>query len=183
MKIISTQIEDCFIVEPSVFKDDRGYFMESYNSKEFQNKTNLRVNFVQDNESMSSYGVIRGLHAQMGKHAQAKLVRVVKGRVLDVIVDARSSSPSFGKIVSKILDADNKKQLFVPKGCLHGFAVLENDTVFSYKCDAFYNKESEVGVNPLDLDLQIDWKVKTGTEIISKKDKEASSWAEFYKKF
>lgn len=181
MKVIGTQIEDCFIVEPSVFKDNRGYFMESYNSKEFQNKTNLRVNFVQDNESMSSYGVIRGLHAQIGAHAQAKLVRVVKGKVLDVVVDARSASPSFGKIVSKILDADNKKQLFVPKGCLHGFAVLENDTIFSYKCNAFYNKESEVGVNPLDSDLQINWKVRTGAEIISKKDKEASSWAEFYK--
>lgn len=168
------------ILQPSVFKDERGYFMESFNANDFQNKTGLSINFVQDNESMSSYGVIRGLHAQSGKHAQSKLVRVVQGKVLDVVVDARKNSKTFGNIVSVILDAEQKNQLFVPKGCLHGFSVLEDNSIFSYKCDSFYNKESEIGVNPLDADLNIDWKINKGSEIISAKDKEAVSWSDFF---
>jgi len=181
MKITSTEIENCFIIEPEVFADGRGYFMESYNAKEFQKQTGLEVNFVQDNESKSSYGVIRGLHAQTGKYAQAKLVRVVRGKVLDIVVDARLDSPTFGNIVTALLDADNKIQLYVPKGCLHGFSVLEDETIFTYKCDALYHKNSEIGVNPLDTTLAIDWKVKHGAELISEKDQKAPAWVEFLK--
>ena len=182
MNIIKTEIQDCFIVEPTVFNDPRGYFLESFNQGVFQNLTGLSPHFIQDNESKSSYGVIRGLHAQAGSFAQAKLVRVVIGKVLDVVLDIRPNSPSFGKMVSEILDGQNKKQLFVPKGCLHGFSVLEDNTIFSYKCDGYYNRDSEISVNPLDEDLNINWQIQPELAIISEKDRTASSWKQFVKR-
>lgn len=181
MKVIKTEIEDCFILEPSVFNDARGYFLESYNHQVFQKATQMAPQFVQDNESQSSFGVIRGLHAQGTPYVQAKLVRVVQGKVLDVVVDARFDSSSFGQVVSVILDEISKRQLFVPKGCLHGFSVLEDNTIFSYKCDAFYNKESEFSINPLDTDLNIDWQIDPNSQIISEKDRVAPSWRDFLK--
>lgn len=183
MNVRNTEILDCFILEPQIFKDDRGCFLESYNRMAFEEATKIETQFVQDNESQSSYGVIRGLHAQKAPYSQAKLVRVIKGSVLDVVVDARSESHSFGKIVSVVLNDQNKNQLFVPKGCLHGFSVLEEDTIFSYKCDAFYNKSSEIGVNPFDINLNIDWKINSGFEMISDKDRQAMSWNDFVKRF
>lgn len=182
MKINKTDILDCFILEPNVYLDERGYFLESYNQSTFEKATGISTQFIQDNESKSSYGVIRGLHAQATPYAQAKLVRVVKGKVLDVVVDIRRNSPTFGKVVSEIIDGNNKKQLYVPKGCLHGFSVLEDNTIFSYKCDAFYNKESEFGINPLDPELNIDWQIVEGQMVISEKDKNAQGWKEFINK-
>ncbi len=182
MKVTKTEINDCVILEPKVFNDPRGYFLESYNQSAFEKATGISTQFIQDNESKSSYGVIRGLHAQATPYAQAKLVRVIKGKVLDVVVDIRQDSPTFGKVVSAILDGNNKKQLYVPKGCLHGFSVLEDNTIFSYKCDAFYNKESEFGINPLDPELNIDWQIVEGQTVISEKDKTAQSWREFINK-
>lgn len=182
MKIRKTEISGCFIIQPNIYKDDRGHFLESFNHRAFFKAIGRRIDFVQDNESISAYGVIRGMHAQIGEHAQAKLVRVVKGRVLDVVIDVRSGSPTYGHTVTQLLDTNNKKQLFVPKGCLHGFSVLEDNTIFSYKCDAYYNKKSEINVNPLDPDLGIDWNIVSGLEIISEKDKNGLSWAEFLKK-
>ena len=174
-----TNIIDCFLIKPRVFEDDRGYFLESFHQKKFIEKTGIYTNFVQDNESMSNYGVIRGLHAQKGEDAQAKLIRVVQGKVLDVIVDARKDSPTFGQIYSSLISADNKHQIFVPKGCLHGFSVLQDKTIFAYKCDTFYKPESEIAVYPLDIDLSIDWGVIKGEEILSDKDKNSPTWRAF----
>lgn len=156
-----------------------GYFFKNYNQSTFAKLFNETPLFIQENESKLSYGVIRGLHAQAAPHAQAKLVRVIKGKVLDVVVDIRKDSPTFGNVVSELLDGNNKNQLYVPKGCLHGFSVLEDNTIFSYKCDAFYNKESEFGVNPLDSELNIDWKIEQGQAQISEKDFNALSWLKF----
>ena len=179
MKITKTNIKDAFIIEPQVFKDERGYFMESFNQKQFEAKTGLQPQFVQDNESMSNYGVIRGLHAQTGAFAQAKLIRVIQGKVLDVIVDARKTSSTYGEVFEIELSAKNKKQLFVPKGCLHGFSVLENQTLFSYKCDAYYHKASEIGVNPLDSTLDINWQISTEQILLSEKDRVLPSWEDY----
>ena len=136
MKLEKTNLEDCFILSPKVFEDERGTFSETFNAKNFLDQTGIAVTFVQDNQSTSKYGVVRGLHFQTGAHGQAKLVRVVKGSALDVVVDLRKGSPSFGKSFSIVLSGENKKQLFVPRGFAHGFSVLEDDTVFAYKCDA-----------------------------------------------
>ena len=180
MKLTQTAIKDCYLLQPQVFQDERGYFMETYNKKVFYQHTGLKVDFVQDNESMSNYGVIRGLHAQAGEQAQAKLIKVTQGKVLDVVVDARKESPTYGKVYTTQLSAENKHQLFVPRGCLHGFSVLKDQTIFTYKCDNFYHKESEIGVYPLDEELGIDWKIKPGREQLSEKDKQLPKW-EYYK--
>lgn len=171
MEVQQTQIKDCFLLKPKVFKDDRGFFMESFNQNVFHNLTGLDVQFVQDNISQSSYGVIRGLHAQRGEHAQAKLVSVIAGEVLDVVVDLRSGSSSYGKVVTAILNESNKNQLFVPRGCFHGFAVLSKEVTFFYKCDNFYNKEADYGISYNDKTLNIDWKIPVDQRVLSLKDK------------
>lgn len=170
MNIKETFIPGCYIFEPRVFEDERGYFFESFNEKIFQGITGLDLNFVQDNQSFSTYGVIRALHAQAGEHAQAKLVRVLQGEVLDVAVDARKDSPTYGKHFALELSAENKLQLLIPRGCLHGFVVLSDNAEFFYKCDNYYHKESERGVIYNDPDLSIDWKIPADKRIISKKD-------------
>ena len=170
MTIIPTSIEDCFIIEPMVFEDERGYFSETFNLKTFNKSTGLNINFVQDNESFSSKGVLRGLHYQIGEFAQAKLVRVVKGTVLDVAVDLREGSSTFGSYVSVELSETNKRQLFVPRGFAHGFIVLSDTAIFSYKCDNFYDKASERGLIYNDPNINIDWKLKDSEFIISEKD-------------
>jgi len=170
MEIEQTGLKDCVILKPRVFEDPRGYFFESFNLNTFEEKTGQSGRFVQDNQSFSSYGVIRGLHAQSGEFAQAKLVRVLKGEVLDVAVDIRPDSPTYGKHISVKLSAENKLQLYVPRGFLHGFSVLSETAEFFYKCDNFYNKSSEVGVMYNDQDLNIDWLIPAGKEAISDKD-------------
>jgi len=170
MNIEQTGLKDCVIIKPSLFEDTRGYFFESFNQNTFEEKTGQSGNFVQDNQSLSSYGVIRGLHAQMGTFGQAKLVRVLKGEVLDVAVDARIGSATYGKHFSIKLSAENKLQLYIPRGFLHGFAVLSEMAEFFYKCDNFYDKSSEQGVIYNDADLNIDWQIPLGKEIISDKD-------------
>lgn len=170
MEIEQTGLNDCVIIKPRIFEDDRGYFFESFNRNNFEEKTGMSGNFVQDNQSVSSYGVIRGLHAQSGDFAQAKLVRVLEGEVLDVAVDIRPSSPTYGQKFSVKLSADNKKQLYVPRGFLHGFSVLSETAIFFYKCDNFYNKQSEIGVMYNDLDLNIDWNIPEEKQIVSEKD-------------
>lgn len=169
MNVIKTDLEGVVIIEPTLFKDERGYFFESFSQKEFDEKVQP-INFVQDNESMSSYGVIRGLHFQKEPYAQSKLVRCVKGKVLDVAVDIRKNSPTFGRHVAVELSEDNHRQLFIPKGFAHGFSVLSETAIFQYKCDNFYNKESEGGIYPLDNDINVDWKIPFDDIIISNKD-------------
>lgn len=170
MEIQETGLKDCLIIKPRVFDDARGYFFESFNQQTFEEKTGLSGKFVQDNQSYSSYGVIRGLHAQSGEFAQAKLVRVIKGEVLDVAVDARPGSPTYGKHISVKLSAANKLQLYVPRGFLHGFSVLSETAEFFYKCDNYYNKASELGVIYNDPQLNIDWLVPAAAAAVSDKD-------------
>ena len=170
MKVTETHLKGCFIIEPQVFVDERGYFFESFHKEKFQQLTNIEVDFLQDNEAFSNRGVVRGLHFQKGQYAQAKLIRVVKGKVLDIAVDLRSGSKTFGKHFSIILSEENKKQLFVPRGFAHGYAVLEDNTVFSYKCDNFYDKASEQGLRYDDPTLGIDWKLPSNEFIVSEKD-------------
>ncbi len=172
MKIESTPLEGCFIVKPNVFKDKRGFFYETFNQKTFKQVTGLSVNFVQDNQSVSSYGVLRGLHFQKGEMAQAKLVRVAQGKVLDVAVDLRKNSPTYGKHFSIVLDDSNNYQLFVPRGFAHGFAVLSKKVIFCYKCDNYYNKASEGGIIYNDATLNIDWHLPQEDIIVSEKDKQ-----------
>lgn len=173
MNITATKLSGCFIIEPSVFEDERGYFFESFNEKKLSETLGYTPHFVQDNQSKSSYGVVRGLHQQLGSSAQAKLVRAIEGTVLDVVVDARKDSPTYGESIAVELSAENKKQLFVPRGFLHGFSVLSSSAVFFYKCDNFYDKSSEAGINPLDSNLNIDWKIAKENMLLSEKDKEA----------
>lgn len=169
MEYIKTEIEGVVIIEPRVFCDDRGYFFESFSQREFDE--NVRpVRFVQDNESKSSYGVVRGLHYQKGKHSQSKLVRVVKGAVLDVVVDLRKGSPTFGRHVAVELSEDNHRMLFVPRGFAHGFSVLSPEVVFQYKCDNYYCRESEGAVAWNDPALAIDWLIPQDKVILSSKD-------------
>ena len=170
MNFIPTKLEGCFILEPKIISDDRGYFMESFNEKTFENGVGQKVHFVQDNQSFSSKGVLRGLHYQTGEHAQAKLVRVLKGEVLDVAIDIRPNSPTFGQYESVLLSGDNQRQFFVPRGFAHGFLVLSDTAVFFYKCDNFYNKESEGGIIYNDKTINIDWKFPLENLIISEKD-------------
>ena len=169
MKVIKTAIEDVVIIEPDVFGDSRGYFFESYSQKKFDEQVRP-VRFVQDNESKSKYGVLRGLHFQKGKDAQSKLVRVVKGRVLDVAVDIRKGSPTFGKYVAVELTEDNHRQLFVPRGFAHGFSVLSDEVIFQYKCDNLYAPESEGAIAWNDPDIGIDWQLPTEDVLLSAKD-------------
>ncbi len=170
MDVIKTEIEGVVIIEPRVFNDARGYFFESFNRKEFEEKVGP-VEFVQDNESKSSYGVLRGLHFQKGEHAQSKLVRVVKGAVLDVAVDLRPGSPTYGKHVSVELTEDNHRQFFIPRGFAHGFSVLSEEVIFQYKCDNFYCPSSEGAIAWDDPDLAIDWRIPADKVILSEKDK------------
>ena len=169
MKVIKTEFEGVVIIEPKIFRDARGYFFESFSQKEFEKKVR-KIAFVQDNESMSSYGVMRGLHFQLPPFTQSKLVRCVKGKVLDVAVDIRKGSPTFGKHVSVELSEDNHRQFFVPRGFAHGFAVLSETAVFQYKCDYFYAPQSDGGISILDDSLGIDWKLPTDKVILSEKD-------------
>lgn len=171
MEIVHTALKDCFILKPKVFSDYRGYFFESYNKGVFKSLTGLDIDFVQDNQAMSDFGTLRGLHFQHGEYAQAKLVRVFQGRVLDVAVDLRKDSPSYLQHVAIELSAENNLQLFVPRGFAHGYSVLENNTVFCYKCDNLYNKEAEGGVFYADEKLNIDWKLPEESIILSEKDK------------
>ena len=170
MEIEQTGLRDCLIIKPRVFEDPRGYFFESFNRNTFEEKTGMPGNFVQDNQSFSSYGVIRGLHAQAGEFAQAKLVSVIKGEVLDVVVDVRPSSPTYGKHFSIKLNAKNKLQVYIPRGFIHGFSVLSETAEFLYKCDNFFNKPSEIGVIYNDRDLNIDWLIPERDRAISDKD-------------
>ena len=170
MDVIKTEIEGVVIIEPRIFKDDRGYFYESFSQREFEEKV-CKTIFVQDNQSKSSYGVLRGLHFQKPPYCQSKLVRCIKGAVLDVAVDIRKGSPTFGKYVAVELSEDNHRQFFVPRGFAHGFAVLTDEAVFQYKCDNFYNKESEGSVAWNDPQLAIDWRIPVERVQLSEKDK------------
>ncbi len=178
MEIIKTNIEGCFELEPRVFEDERGYFFESYNQEKFELATGAKPFFVQDNQSFSTKGVLRGLHFQNGEHAQAKLVRVLDGEVLDVAVDIRPNSKTYGNIVRSVLSSENKKQLYIPRGCAHGFVTLSETAIFFYKCDNFYNKQSEGGILYNDPSLQIDWALNDDELLISEKDKVLPTWNE-----
>ena len=169
MEVIKTAIEGVVIIEPKVFKDARGYFFESFSQREFAQKVR-KINFVQDNDSMSSYGVMRGLHFQCPPYTQSKLVRCVKGAVLDVAVDIRKGSPTFGQHVAVELTEDNHRQFFVPRGFAHGFAVLSETAVFQYKCDNFYAPQADGGISIKDDSLGIDWKIPTDKALLSEKD-------------
>lgn len=172
MNIITTHIEGVLIVEPRVFGDKRGYFFESFSERDFAAATGLDVKFVQDNESRSRKGVLRGLHFQREPYQQAKLVRVVQGRVLDVAVDIRKGSPTFGEYVATELSGENHRQMFIPKGFAHGYVVLENDTVFQYKCDEFYHPDAEGGIAWNDPQIGIEWPIGPDEIILSEKDKD-----------
>ncbi len=181
MNIIETEIKGVYIIEPKVFGDSRGYFFESFSQREFESVIGP-VTFVQDNQSKSSYGVIRGLHFQKPPHAQAKLVRVVKGKVLDVAVDLRKDSPTFGKYMAVELSDENHRQVFIPKGFAHGFSVLSEEAVFQYKCDEYYAPESEAAIAWDDQDLNIDWKVPAEDVVLSQKDRNHPTFNEFISK-
>ena len=170
MEVIKTSIEGLFIIEPRIFADDRGYFFESFSQREFDEKV-APIRFVQDNESKSVFGVVRGLHFQRPPYAQSKLVRVIKGRVLDVAVDIRRDSPTYGKHVAVELSEENHRQFFIPQGFAHGFAVLSDEAIFQYKCDNFYAPESEGAIAWNDPQLGIDWKIPSDKIILSSKDR------------
>ena len=169
MEVIKTAIEGVYIIEPKVFGDARGYFFESFSEREFQEKVG-DIHFVQDNESMSKYGVMRGLHFQRPPYAQSKLVRCVKGKVIDVAVDIRKGSPTYGQHVAVELSEDNHRQFFVPRGFAHGFVVLTDEVVFQYKCDNFYAPQADGGISILDESLGIDWQIPTDKALLSEKD-------------
>ena len=171
MNFIATKLEGCFIIEPKIILDERGYFKESFNENTFQKGIGQKIHFVQDNQSFSSRGVLRGLHYQTGEHAQAKLVSVLQGEVLDVAVDIRPYSPTFGHYEAVFLSGENQRQLFVPRGFAHGFLVLSDTATFFYKCDNFYNKESEGGIRYNDKTINIDWSFPIENLLISEKDK------------
>lgn len=177
MEVIKTEIEGVVIIEPRIFHDERGYFYESFSQREFEEKVCKTV-FVQDNQSKSSYGVLRGLHFQKAPYSQSKLVRCIKGKVLDVAVDIRKGSPTFGKYVAVELSEDNHRQFFVPRGFAHGFAVLSDEAVFQYKCDNYYNKESEGSIAWNDESLTIDWKIDMDKVVLSEKDKNSKPLAQ-----
>ena len=171
MNFIETGIPGLMILEPKVFGDARGYFFEAYNRRVFEEGVGAVVDFVQDNESRSSYGVVRGLHFQKGEWAQAKLVRAVEGSVLDVAVDIRPGSPTYGQHASVLLSADNHRMLFIPRGFAHGFSVLSETAVFQYKCDNYYHPEADAGIAWDDPDLAIDWQIPAGQILLSEKDR------------
>jgi len=170
MNVIQTKIPGLLIIEPRVFKDDRGYFYETYQKERYHN-AGIDAGFKQDNEAFSTYGVVRGLHYQLAPFSQSKLVRVILGKVLDVAVDLRKGSPTFGQWVSTELSEENKKQFFIPQGFAHGYSVLSETAIFAYKCDNYYNPTSERGINPNDPDLAIDWKIPIEKQLISTKDR------------
>lgn len=178
MNVVKTGIEGLVTIEPRIFKDGRGLFFESFNLKEFREKVGP-VEFVQDNESVSSYGVVRGLHFQKGEHAQAKLVRVIRGSVLDVAVDLRPGSPTFGRHLAVELTGENRRQLFIPRGFAHGFSVLSEEVIFQYKCDNFYCPEAEGAIAWNDPDLGIDWRIPAGMAILSEKDRNHPRLADY----
>lgn len=180
MNLVETGIKDLFIIEPKVFGDHRGYFLESYNQNSFK-ELGLNYNFIQDNESFSKYGTLRGLHFQKGEHAQAKLVRVVQGKVLDIAVDLRAGSQTFGKVFSVELSGENKRMLIIPRGFAHGFVVLSEVALFAYKCDNLYAPAFEGGIAYDDPELNIDWKVSQADIILSEKDKRNQSFMDFKK--
>ncbi len=175
MKIIKTEIPGLVVIEPRVFEDDRGYFFETFHRDKYI-EAGIEKPFIQDNESKSVRGVVRGLHYQLGDYSQAKLVRVVQGKVHDVVVDLRKGSPSFGEWFGIELSDSNKKQLFVPRGFAHGFSVLSETAIFTYKCDNLYNKDSERSINPFDEKLNIDWNLDDSEQIVSEKDKQAPTF-------
>ncbi len=170
MRVSQTEIQGCCVIEPLIFSDDRGYFMESFNHRNLTEALGKEVHFVQDNQSSSHRGVLRGLHFQKGEHAQAKLVFVPQGAVQDVVVDIRKGSPTFGRHITVELNDRNKKQLFIPRGCAHGFLSLDDNTLFMYKCDNYYNKESERGIRFDDPFLGIDWRLPPHNLILSDRD-------------
>ena len=178
MEIEKTPLLDCFILKPKIWNDSRGFFFENYNKNTFNKLTNANVDFVQDNLAFSNYGAIRGLHMQLPPYAQAKLVYCIQGKIIDVAIDVRKGSPTFGKSFAVELSEENRFQLFVPKGFLHGYSVISETALVGYKCDDFYNKESESGINPLDATLNIDWKVPSDKQLISEKDQNAISFHE-----
>ena len=180
MNIIKTEIEGLIIIEPRIFKDARGYFFESFSQREFEEKI-CQTTFVQDNESYSCYGVVRGLHFQQAPFSQAKLVRVVKGAVLDVAVDIREGSPTYGKHVAIELTDDNHRQLFIPRGFAHGFSVLSDEVIFQYKCDNYYAPQSERGITWNDPSLKIDWRISADKIILSEKDTKYPLLKDLYK--
>lgn len=171
MQINKTNIEGCYEMKPEIFKDQRGFFFESFNEKRFEQLTGLKVAFVQDNQSFSTHGVLRGLHFQIGESAQAKLVRVLQGEVVDVVVDIRRDSPTYGNVFKTILSSENHKQLFIPRGCAHGYVTLSNSATFFYKCDNYYNPGAESGIVYNDPTLNIDWEIPDKELIISEKDR------------
>lgn len=183
MAAIKTDIEGVYIIEPKVFGDERGYFFESFNEERFLAETGIKTRFVQDNESKSKYGVLRGLHFQKPPYAQSKLVRVVKGRVLDVAVDIRVGSPTYGKYVAVELTEDNHRQLFLPRGMAHGFVVLSDEAIFQYKCDNLYHPESEGSIIWNDPQVGIAWGVVEKDVILSEKDKHHATFAELEEVF
>lgn len=174
MNFIQTDIKGVILVEPRIFQDDRGYFFESYNEAAFH-KGGITNHFIQDNQSKSCYGVIRGLHCQNGEYAQAKLVRVLQGKILDVAVDIREGSSTFGQYVAYELSAENQRQLFIPRGFVHGFSVLSDTAIVAYKCDNVYHKESESGIRYDDVDIGIDWQIAAKDVLVSEKDADQGS--------
>lgn len=179
MQFEETTLSDCFLIKPTIFEDSRGYFYEKFNRNKFQSATGLQGDFVQDNISKSTYGVVRGLHLQKGEWAQAKLVSCLKGRIFDVVVDLRLNSSTFGKWYGIELSEDNKLQVYIPRGFAHGFAVLSNEAIFSYKCDNYYHAESEGGILWNDSNLDIDWMLERNNVIVSEKDKNLPTFEEF----
>ncbi len=176
MKVIQSKLKGLYVIEPDVFKDTRGYFLETYSEKRYL-EHNLNAKFVQDNESLSSYGVVRGLHFQIAPYAQTKLLRVVYGKILDIALDIRQGSETYGQYCAVELSAENKEQFYIPRGFAHGFAVLSETAIVNYKCDNFYNKDAERGIYPLDKTLNIDWKIQQKDMIISEKDMNWSGFA------
>jgi dTDP-4-dehydrorhamnose 3,5-epimerase len=177
LKITETILSGCFILEPTIFNDERGHFFESYNTQLFNEVVGKEIKFIQDNQSFSQRGVLRGLHFQKGEFSQAKLVRVIQGKVLDIVVDIRKDSPTFGNHFSIVLSSKNRKQLFVPREFAHGFVVLSKTARFFYKCDNYYNKESEGGIAYNDPDLSIDWKLNKDDLIVSEKDLQLTAFS------
>lgn len=183
MKVTHTKIEGVFIIEPKVFKDSRGYFFEVFSKRDFEEQTGMEIDFVQDNESCSHKGVLRGLHFQKPPYSQAKLVRCVVGKVLDVAVDLRKGSPTYGQYETVELSEDNNLQFFIPKGMAHGFVVLSDVAIFQYKCDEYYHPEAEGGIDPFDPQINIEWQILKEDAILSEKDKKHPLFMEFQSPF
>lgn len=179
MKAIETELKGCFIIEPTIYTDERGHFFESFNQKKFSEVTGIDISFRQDNQAQSCYGVIRGLHLQREDFLQAKLVRVLFGKVLDVAIDLRKNSPTYGQYIAVELSEENKQQLFIPHGFAHGYAVLSPKAIVAYKCDGYYEKSAEDSVYLFDPNLNVDWKIPREKAILSEKDKKAKSFLEF----